>query len=117
MSEPERTASETGRQALSSGLIDEIGGEEEAIAWLAAERKVDADLPVKDWEPRRSAGFFSYSDALVLWFAHKLGIAPDLLRAGGPDRLLPDRLKLDGLISVWQGPFGGQAAPAERAAQ
>jgi len=108
----------TGRQALSSNLIDEIGGEDEAIAWLAAERNIDADLPVKDWEPRRSAtGFFSYSDALVLWLAHRLGISPDLLRAGGFDRLLPDRLTLDGLMSVWQGPLGGQAVPAERAAQ
>jgi protease IV len=108
----------TGRQALSSGLIDEIGGEEEAIAWLAAERNVDADLPVKDWEPKQAgSGLFSYSDALVLWFAHKLGVSPDLLRAGGLDRLLLDRLKLDGLMSVWQGPLGGQAAPAERAAQ
>jgi protease-4 len=108
----------TGRQALSSGLIDEIGGEEEAIAWLAAERNIDADLPVKDWEPKRSAsGFFGYSDAILLWFARKLGISSELLRAGGLDRLLPDRLKLDGLISVWQGPLGGQAAPAERAAQ
>jgi len=108
----------TGRQALSSKLIDEIGGEEEAIAWLAAERNIDADLPVKDWEPHRPAsGFFSYSDALVLWLAHRLGISPDLLRAGGFDRLLLDRLTLDGLMSVWQGPLGGQAVPAERAAQ
>lgn len=108
----------TGRQALSSGLIDEIGGEREAIAWLAAERNIDAGLPVKDWEPQRPAsGFFGLSDALMLWFAHRLGISPDLLRAGGLDRLLPDSLKLDGLVSVWQGPSGGSAEPAKRAAQ
>lgn len=108
----------TGRQALSSGLIDEIGGEKEAIAWLASERNVDADLPVKDWQPKRpSSGLFGFSDAIVLWLAHRLGISPDFLRAGGVDRLLPERLKLDGLMSVWQGPFGGQAADAERAAQ
>lgn len=108
----------TGRQALSSGLIDEVGGEEQAIAWLAAEHGIDASLPVKDWEPRRSgSGFFGYSDALVLWLAHKMGIPPEVLRAEGIDRLLPDRLKLDGLISVWQAPFGRPATPAERAAQ
>jgi protease-4 len=108
----------TGRQALSSGLIDEIGGEEQAITWLVSERNIDADLPVKDWEPKRpTSDFFGYSDALALWVAHRLGISPDILRAGGFDRLLPERLKLDGLMSVWQGPFGGQAGPAERAAQ
>jgi protease-4 len=108
----------TGRQALSSGLIDEIGGEEEAIAWLATARNIDAGLPVKDWDPRPSdSSILGLSDAAVLWLAHRLGISPTVFRAGGLDRLLPDRLKLDGLMSVWQGPFGGQAAPAERAAQ
>lgn len=107
----------TGRQALSSGLIDEIGGEKEAIAWLASERNIDADLPVRDWKPQEpSSGFFSYSDALVLWLSYKLGIPADVLRAGGIERLLPQRLQLDGLISVWQGHFVGQGSPAERAA-
>ena len=108
----------TGRQAQASGLIDEIGGEEQAIAWLAAERNIDSDLPVKDWQPERPAtGFFGYSDAIVLWLAHRLGISSELLHSSGLDRLLPERLKLDGLMSVWQGPLGGQAAPAERVAQ
>ncbi len=108
----------TGRQALASGLIDEIGGEDEAIAWLAEEHGIDSDLPVKDWEPESSgSGFFGYSDALMIWFAHRLGISPDVLRAGGFDRVLPDRLNLDGLLSVWQGQSGWQVTPAERAAR
>ena len=108
----------TGRQALASDLIDAIGGEEEAIAWLAKERGIDADLPVKDWEVRRGGtGFLSYVDALSLWFAHKTGLSPDLLRGGILDRFLPERLKLDGLMSVWQGSLGGEAGPADGAAQ
>jgi protease-4 len=108
----------TGRQALASRLVDEIGGEEEAIAWLERERAIDADLPVRDWEVEKlGAGFLSYSDALVLWFAEKTGLAPDLLRGGILDRFLPERLMLDGLMSVWQGPFGGEAGPAQGAAQ
>jgi protease-4 len=108
----------TGRQALAERLVDEIGGEEEAIAWLARERAVDPDLPVKDWEVERlGAGFLSYSDALILWFAEKTGLAPHLLRGGILDRFLPERLKLDGLLSVWQGPLGGEAGPAQGAAE
>jgi protease-4 len=42
----------TGRQALQAGLIDAIGGEREARAWLAAEKGVSADLPVRDVEVR-----------------------------------------------------------------
>ena len=35
-----------GSQALKLGLIDEIGGEPEARAWLEKERHVAADLPI-----------------------------------------------------------------------
>lgn len=38
----------TGQQALPLGLIDAIGGEPEARAWLAAEKGVSAGLPVDD---------------------------------------------------------------------
>jgi protease-4 len=42
----------TGRQALEAGLIDAIGGEREARAWLAAERQVPESLPVRDIQTR-----------------------------------------------------------------
>jgi len=42
----------TGRQALEAGLIDAIGGEREARAWLAAERQVPESLPIRDIETR-----------------------------------------------------------------
>jgi protease IV len=45
----------TGRQALAAGLVDAIGGEREARAWLAAERQVPEDLPVRDLETRGTA--------------------------------------------------------------
>lgn len=52
----------TGREALRLGLVDAIGGEIEARAWLAAERGLPADLPVRDIETRsfaeRSFGAF-----------------------------------------------------------
>lgn len=39
----------SGRQALAAGLVDEIGGERDALAWLAAEHGVTA--PVEDRKP------------------------------------------------------------------
>ena len=42
----------TGRQALPLGLIDAIGGEAEARAWLAAQKGIAEALPVQDLEPR-----------------------------------------------------------------
>lgn len=41
----------TGRQALEAGLIDALGGEEEALDWLSAEAGVPRDAPVRDVEP------------------------------------------------------------------
>jgi len=108
----------TGRQALKSDLIDEIGGEEQAIAWLAEKQNIDAELPIEDWKVERSGGgFFSYGDALMIWFAQKTGISPTLFRASAVDRFLGERLKLDGLTSVWQGPLGGETGPAQGAGQ
>src|SRR5271165_3569486 len=40
----------TGRQALALGLIDSIGGEPEARAWMASAKGVSADLPTEDVE-------------------------------------------------------------------
>ncbi|MGE3307836.1 MAG: signal peptide peptidase SppA [Rhizobiaceae bacterium] len=90
----------TGRQALDNKLIDELGGEAEAIAWLGS-KGVDAKLEVVDWKPRDSAsGFPLLGKALFRSVARLLGYpdeSGDLLRQLGAERLF-----LDGLLSVWQ---------------
>ncbi len=45
----------TGREAIRLGLVDAIGGETEARAWLAAEREIPAGLPVREIELRSFA--------------------------------------------------------------
>ena len=40
----------TGRQGIELKLIDEIGNEQTAIDWLAKEKGVQADTPVRDWQ-------------------------------------------------------------------
>jgi protease-4 len=95
----------TGHQALDAKLIDEIGGEDAALAWLGT-KGIDAKLPVRTWTPaRKGGGIFSLSDAALLWLAQQTGLAP-ALPAAVIDRVLPDSLKLDGLLSVWQGSSG-----------
>jgi len=106
----------TGRQALAAKLVDEIGGEDAALAWLGS-KGVDTKLPIRDWKPERpGSGFFS-ADAALLWVARELGFGPDFLRGGLIDRVLPERLKLDGLLSVWQASTSGEDGPAEGAAK
>ena len=43
----------TGRIALENGLIDEIGGEPVALAWLESREDGLGALPVRDWEVER----------------------------------------------------------------
>jgi len=93
----------TGRQALDKGLIDAIGGEETAIAWLADEHGIDAELPVKDWEVQADGTSLLLGQAALLWIAQKTGLGLGLLDGAIIDRLLPEGLALDGLLSVWQG--------------
>ena len=42
----------SGRQALAAGLVDAIGGEPEARAWLAEAHNVPMDLPVEELDGR-----------------------------------------------------------------
>ena len=39
----------TGRQGLALKLVDELGGERTAIAWLAKEKNIDPKTPVRDY--------------------------------------------------------------------
>jgi protease-4 len=87
----------TGRQALERRLVDELGGEREAIQWLST-KGVDADLKVLEWEPRDSGGGLLLA-AAARGIVDALGlsqIAPALLREIGAERIF-----LDGLLSVW----------------
>jgi protease-4 len=76
----------TGRQALKLGLIDAIGGEDEARAWLASEKGVSADLPARD--VTTNTGFS----------ARALGMS----FGDGLKSVLSQGLTLDGAWALWQ---------------
>jgi protease-4 len=88
----------TGRQALGNRLIDAVGGETEAVNWLAT-KGVDAKLKVVEWKDTESRGGFLFSKAMAKRISSALGL-PD---AGGDiiHEIGADRLFLDGLVSVW----------------
>ena len=96
----------TGTQALNVKLIDEIGGEDKAIAWLGS-KGVDAKLPVKDWAPGNAGhGGFPFANAAAAWLLQQTGLA-DWLPASLIEGIMPASLKLDGLLSLWQGSSNG----------
>src|SRR5246500_1867374 len=57
----------TGRQAVGLKLIDQLGDEKTAVAWLVAEKNVKKDLPIRDYSlsPRFSDLSFLRSAASI----------------------------------------------------
>jgi protease-4 len=89
----------TGRQAVDLKLIDELGDERAAIAWLVEQKGVKKDLPVRDYRlgPRFGDLTFLRAAASITLDAVGLGaIARQLENAG------VDRLGLDGMLALWQ---------------
>jgi protease-4 len=78
----------TGRQAVPLKLIDEIGGEDEARAWLESARGVPASLPVSDLKIERE------DDSL-------LGKVGGMVGGQIGKALFSERVTLDGLIALW----------------
>jgi protease-4 len=59
----------SGRQAVANGLVDQIGGETAAIAWLN-EQGVESGLPVEDvFVEREDKGLFGFGDS---WFLSQI---------------------------------------------
>lgn len=89
----------TGRQSLPLKLIDEVGTEKQAVAWLES-KGVAKDLPVRDWEPKSSRSPFN-----LLGAASRLALALDATTlASVLDELArPGQANVSGLVAIWQG--------------
>ena len=83
----------TGRQAKAEGLIDELGGEDVAVKWLQAERKLPETLEVLDWKPPKPLAqrVLGASTGHSLLEALGLGSLSDVAA----------RAKLDGMLVLW----------------
>ena len=91
----------SGAQGLANKLIDDIGGEEVARAWLSKEKGLNKKLKTIDWKTSTEniglftsiAGFVGLGNNTSLFSA-----APELEKLR---KMAQERIFLDGLLSVW----------------
>ncbi len=75
----------SGRQAREAGLVDAIGGVVEARRWLEENHQINTGLPLKDLDVQDDDNLWrQFIDAVV------------------GKMLFSERLRLDGVLSVWQ---------------
>jgi len=94
----------TGRQAVGLKLIDGLGNEKTALAWLEKEKKVPANTRIRDYslQPRFSELSFLH---VAVWSFEAVGlssIAHRIEEWGAMQAV--ERLNLDGLLALWHPP-------------
>jgi len=93
----------TGHQAVELKLIDQLGDEKTAVAWLVAAKGVKSGLPVRDYklEPRfGDLTFLKTAASITLDALGFSSIARQIEQAGVAQAV--DRLSLDGMLALWQ---------------
>ncbi len=95
----------TGRQALALKLIDELGNEQTAIAWLAKEKGIDPKTPVRNYRLRTRFGDLSFLHLTAVAALDAVGLtslARRIEESGAVQAV--ERLNLDGLLALWHPP-------------
>jgi len=93
----------SGREAVANKLIDQIGGEPEAVKYLEEKRGIPKGLKVVDFKPKYESGW-GIASLSISALSRIIGerAAEAIGRLFGGEQAL-GRLRLDGLVSVWQG--------------
>jgi protease IV len=92
----------TGRQGLGLKLLDELGDERTALAWLVKEKNIDAKTPVRDYRLRDRLSDLPFLHVATIAVLDALGL-PSFARrieAWGTVQAV-ERLNLDGLLALW----------------
>jgi protease IV len=93
----------TGHQAVDLKLIDQIGDEKTAVAWLVAQKGVKSGLPVRDYKlaPRFGDLTFLRAAASIALDALGLSSAARQIEQAGVTQAV-GRLGLEGMLALWQ---------------
>jgi protease IV len=93
----------TGHQGLDLKLIDQIGDERTAVEWLEKEKKITANLPVRDYRLHSRLDDLPFLHAAAVAALEVVGFDGLARRLGGLAGISAlDRINLDGLLALWQ---------------
>jgi protease-4 len=92
----------TGHQAVDLKLVDQLGDEKTAVAWLVAQKGIKGDLPVRDFKlaPRFGDLTFLRTAASITLDALGLNAVARRVEQAGVAQAV-DRLGLDGMLALW----------------
>src|ERR1700754_97202 len=93
----------TGRQAVDLKLIDQLGDEKTAVAWLVANKNVKSNLPVRDFKlsPRFGDLTFLRTAASITFDALGLSTVARQVEQAGVAQAV-EHLGLDGMLALWR---------------
>lgn len=93
----------TGRQAIALKLVDQLGDERTAIAWLVAQKKIDREFPVRDFRMSPRFGDMSFIRLALSMTFDAVGLsalARQLEQSGAVQAV--DQFSLQGLLALWR---------------
>ena len=96
----------TGHQGVPLKLVDEIGDERVAIAWLAKEKHIDPNTPVRDYRLRdrfSDLPFLRIAAIVALDAAGLTSLAQRFEDLSSVQAM--ERVNLDGLLALWHPPL------------
>jgi protease-4 len=95
----------TGRQGVALKLVDEIGDERAALAWLKKEKNIDPNTPVRDYRLRDRFGDLPFLHTAAIAALDAMGLSSFARRfeEWGAMQAV-ERLNLDGLLALWHPP-------------
>jgi protease-4 len=92
----------TGHQGVALKLVDELGDERTAIAWLAKEKNIDPNTPVRDYRLRDRLSDLPFLHTAVIAGLDALGLTSLARRLEDWASVQAlERLNLDGLLALW----------------
>lgn len=93
----------TGRQAVDLKLIDQLGDEKTAVAWLVSEKKIGSSLPVRDYKLTPRFGDMTFLRVAAATALDALGLTSVARRMEQSGLVAAtDRLGLEGMLAIWQ---------------